>query len=141
MKKALAALIFVGAVFALMLTYTAQMERESEAIMEDITSEGTVTMLNVGAEFCPPCQAMEPVLEDIQEKYQDRVYMPYLDLQEHSRQVQELGVRSTPTQIFFDHQGRESYRHEGILEKEEIQDILDKLLEKKSTRAAGTGQG
>ncbi len=140
MKKALAALIFVGAVFALMFTYTSQMERESEAIMEDIAKQGTVTMLNVGAEFCPPCQAMEPVLEEIQKQYQDRIHMPYLDMQKHTRQVQELGVRSTPTQIFFDPKSREIYRHEGMLEKEEIQNILDELLENKSARTHGTYQ-
>jgi len=137
MKKALAALIFVGAVFAIIFTYTYQMEQESAAIMESITQEGRVTMLNVGAEFCPPCQAMEPVIEEVQEHYQDQVHMPYLDIQKHSTQVQHLGVRTTPTQIFFDHQGREIYRHEGILEKEEIKDRLDELLKKKSSRVHG----
>ena len=137
MKKALAALIFVGAVFAIIFTYTYQMEKESAAIMESITREGRVTMLNIGAQFCPPCQAMEPVIEEVQEHYQDRVHMPYLDMQKHSKQVQHLGVRTTPTQIFFDHQGEEVYRHEGILEKEEIKDKLDELLEKKSARLSG----
>ncbi|WP_291319134.1 thioredoxin family protein [Desulfonatronospira sp.] len=134
MKKALAALIFVGAVFAIIFTHTYQMEQESAAIMESITQEGRVTMLNVGAEFCPPCQAMEPVLKEVQEHYQNQVYMPYLDMQKHSTQVQHLGVRTTPTQIFFDHQGREIYRHEGMLEKDEIKDKLDELLEKNSDR-------
>jgi len=140
MKKALAALIFVGAVFAIIFTYTYQLEQESAAIMESITREGRVTMLNIGAQFCPPCQAMEPVIEEVQEHYQDRVHMPYLDIQKHSTQVQHLGVRTTPTQIFFDHQGEEVYRHEGILEKEEIKDRLDQLLKKQSARVSGSIQ-
>ncbi|WP_291322164.1 thioredoxin family protein [Desulfonatronospira sp.] len=141
MKKILAAVIFFGAVFALMFTYTAQVERDSAAVMENIPKKGTVTMLNIGAEFCPPCKAMEPVLEEVKKQYRDKIHMPYLDMQQHNRQVQMLGVRSTPTQIFFDHQGQERYRHEGMLEKEEIQDILDSLLEKKTAHLSENTKG
>ncbi len=128
MKQAVVFLIFVGAVFALMLTYTARMEKGSADILTGILKADKVVMLNVGAEFCPRCSAMQPILEELRREYENQVYFPYIDIREHNDKARQLGVRTTPTQIFYDHTGSERYRHEGFMEKEEVKDILQELL-------------
>ncbi len=128
MKKAAAFLIFLGIVFALMFSYTAQLEKESAERMAGIVQVETVTMLNAGAELCPPCREMEPILEDLRLEYEDRVHFPYIDVRKQNDMARQLGIRTTPTQIFFDHTGKERYRHEGLMEKQAIRDILDNLL-------------
>ena len=128
MKKAAVFLIFIGVVFALMFSYTAQLERESAQRMAGVIKENEVTMLNFGAELCPPCEEMQPVLEEVYMEYEDRVHFPYVDIREHIDLARQLGVRTTPTQIFFDHTGNERYRNEGFMEKQAIRDILENLL-------------
>ncbi len=135
MKQAAAVIIFVGAVFALIFMYTSQMEQEAAKKMEDIPKEDTVTMVHVGSELCPPCQKMEPHLEELREKYENRIHLSYLDMQKHMDQAEHLGVRSTPTQIFYDHEGQERYRMEQFMDKQDMSEILEELLQEQPNAA------
>jgi thioredoxin 1 len=43
-----------------------------------------------------------------------------IDLRDHREAAGEYGIRVIPTQIFFDAEGKEVWRHEGFLAKEDI---------------------
>jgi thioredoxin 1 len=42
-------------------------------------------------------------------------------------QAQKYGIRAIPTQIFFDGDGREVYRHTGFMDKKSIVERLRQL--------------
>lgn len=134
MKKIIAAIIFISAVFALMFLYTAQ-EQGRENVLEplpEIPAENTVTMVNLGADSCLPCKMMQPILEELRIEYKDRVSIPFIDIWKYKNQAERFRVTTIPTQIFYDHLGEERYRHTGFMEKEAVAEVLEELLQQAS---------
>lgn len=89
---------------------------------------GTVTMIDLGAHSCIPCKMMAPIMDKVEKKYKGRAAIVFIDVWEYPQEPQKYGIRAIPTQIFYDHTGKEVYRHEGYYPEENIVHILDKLL-------------
>ncbi|MDW7774436.1 MAG: thioredoxin family protein [Desulfobulbaceae bacterium] len=91
----------------------------------------TVTMVDVGAKSCIPCKMMAPILEELKIEYQGRAAVIFIDVWEDRSQGPRFGIKSIPTQIFYDNQGKEVHRHIGFMDRETIKKWLDMLLERK----------
>lgn len=91
---------------------------------------GTVTMVDLGAHSCIPCKMMAPVLEKMEKAYSGRAAILFIDVWQHPEQGQMFGIKAIPTQIFFDHTGKEVFRHAGFYSSSNIVEILDPLLAK-----------
>ena len=83
-------------------------------------------MIDLGRGTCIPCKAMAPILKELKEEYKGRADIEFIDVGENPEPAQKYGIRLIPTQIFFDTEGNEVWRHEGFLGKE---DIAKKLAE------------
>jgi len=84
-------------------------------------------MIDLGADKCIPCKLMAPILKELRKKYAGRAVVEFVDVWKNPSAGQEYGVRTIPTQIFFDRDGKEVWRHEGFLSKEEIEAKLKEL--------------
>jgi len=100
---------------------------------QDIPVNGTVTMVDLGAKTCIPCKMMAPILEELKVEYQGRAAVIFIDVREDPGQGKRFGVLSIPTQIFYDRNGREIFRHAGFYSKEKIKLWLDTLLEREDS--------
>lgn len=92
-----------------------------------VPAPGMVTMLDIGATECIPCKMMAPVIEELKKEFDGRAAVLFIDVWKNPEQGQRFGVRSIPTQIFYDSQGREVDRHVGFLDKDSIRGMLAKL--------------
>jgi thioredoxin 1 len=81
---------------------------------------GQVTMVDLGAKSCIPCKMMAPILSELEAEYRGRAAILFIDVRENPDQVDKFGLRAIPTQIFYDRTGRETWRHEGFLDKASI---------------------
>jgi thioredoxin 1 len=86
----------------------------------EVPVKGMVTMVDLGAKKCIPCKMMAPILEKLEKVYASRAAIVFLDVWEDPKPARRFGIRAIPTQIFFDKNGKEVYRHEGFLSEEEI---------------------
>ena len=77
-------------------------------------------LLDLGAGKCIPCKAMKPILEDLTKNYKDKFDVEFIDVWKNRKAAQKYSIRIIPTQIFFDTEGKEAYRHEGFMGKDEI---------------------
>lgn len=77
-------------------------------------------LVDLGRNTCVPCKMMAPILEEVSREYSGRAVVEVIDLREHQETAREYGIRLIPTQIFFDADGNEVWRHEGFLGKDEI---------------------
>jgi cytochrome c-type biogenesis protein len=77
-------------------------------------------MIDLGAGKCIPCKAMKPILDDLKANYADHFQTIFIDVWEDNAKGREYGIRSIPTQIFYDAEGKELFRHEGFYGKEDI---------------------
>ncbi|MBI1999861.1 MAG: thioredoxin [candidate division NC10 bacterium] len=53
------------------------------------------------ADWCGPCRAIAPILEDIAEEYDGQLKIAKIDVDNNSQSVSRYGVRSIPTLILF----------------------------------------
>ena len=85
---------------------------------------GMVTMVDLGAKKCIPCKLMAPIIEELVKDYQGRAAIVFIDVWEHPDAGPKYGLRTIPTQIFYDAKGLEISRHEGFMDKKSIVAVL-----------------
>jgi thioredoxin 1 len=88
---------------------------------------GRVTMIDLGATGCIPCKMMAPIIEELQAEYAGKADIVFIDVWKNLEAVQKYGIRAIPTQIFFDGNGREVFRHTGFMDKKSIVERLRDL--------------
>ncbi|MCI6359187.1 MAG: thioredoxin [Oscillospiraceae bacterium] len=69
------------------------------------------------AEWCGPCRAQAPVLEAFAERYEGRVKVAKLDVDQAPSVAQRLGIMSVPTLVAF-REGKETARRTGVQSSE-----------------------
>ncbi len=94
---------------------------------QEVPVKGTVTMIDLGAHKCIPCKMMAPVIKELSVEYEGRAAIVFIDVWENSNVPQQFGIRAIPTQIFYDAQGKEQYRHEGFMDKQSVVKVLQRL--------------
>ena len=92
-----------------------------------IPLKGTVTMVDLGAKSCIPCKMMAPILEKLEKVYDGKAAIVFIDVWKHRQQAKRFRIRAIPTQIFFDQQGKEVYRHVGFMSEKAIVKQLKKM--------------
>ena len=94
---------------------------------EKLPVKGMVTLVDLGADKCIPCRMMAPILDELKTEYKGKAAIVFLDVWKDRSLAAQYGIRAIPTQVFYDKQGREAFRHEGFLSKENIELVLAKL--------------
>lgn len=110
--------------FTLFLFFVSPVYSASQA---EIPVKGMVTMVDLGATKCIPCKMMAPILEKLTKQYEGHAAIIFIDVWEDNSQGRKFGVRSIPTQIFYDKDGKEVYRHQGFLAEEAIINQLARM--------------
>jgi len=90
-------------------------------------ARGMVTMIDLGADSCVPCKLMAPILKKLEKKYEGRAAIIFIDVWKHKDQAKRFGIRAIPTQVFFDKDGKEVYRHLGFMSEKAITEQLRKM--------------
>jgi thioredoxin 1 len=86
----------------------------------EVPVKGMVTMVDLGANSCIPCKMMAPILEKLEKEYQGKAAIVFVDVWKDKEPARRFGIRAIPTQIFFDKDGNEVYRHEGFMSEKAI---------------------
>jgi thioredoxin 1 len=94
---------------------------------KEIPAKGMVTMVDLGAKKCVPCKMMAPIMEKVEKKYQGRAVIHFYDVWEDREPATRFGIRGIPTQIFFDKDAKEVYRHVGFMSEADIVSQLTKM--------------
>ena len=114
---------FISAVFLLGLACS----KEGQEDLPQVPAEGVVTMLDLGAHKCIPCKMMAPIIEQLKREYNGKAAIVFIDVWVHREEARRHGIRAIPTQIFFDKNGKEVFRHEGFMDKKSIVRVLGEL--------------
>ena len=95
--------------------------------VKEVPVKGLVTMVDLGAKSCIPCKMMAPILEKLERVYDGKAAIIFIDVWKHRGQAKRFRIRAIPTQIFFDKQGKEVYRHVGFMSEKAIVKQLKKM--------------
>jgi len=77
-------------------------------------------LVDLGAKKCIPCKLMAPMLEELKKEYAGTLQVDFIDVWKKPEEAKKYGIKIIPTQIFFDASGKELFRHEGFMSKEDI---------------------
>ena len=77
-------------------------------------------LLDLGAGKCIPCKMMTPILDEMKETYAGQLEVEFIDVWENKAEAEKFGISSIPTQIFFDAEGKELFRHVGFYPREDM---------------------
>jgi thioredoxin 1 len=94
---------------------------------KEIASYGKPVMVDFGLESCVPCKMMIPVMEELQTKYPEDLKTIFVHVQEQQEKSKEFGIRTIPTQIFFDASGKQIDLHVGFISTEDILATFEKF--------------
>ena len=89
--------------------------------------KGMVTMIDLGADKCIPCKMMAPILVKMEKQYEGKAAIVFIDVWKNNEQAGRFGIRAIPTQIFFDQNGKEVFRHVGFMSEKAIVNQLKKM--------------
>ena len=87
-------------------------------------SKYKVTFIELGADRCIPCKAMQPVMREIAQEYKGTIQVVFYDVWKTPEYAKSYGVQLIPTQVFIDKNGEEIFRHVGFYAKDEIIKML-----------------
>jgi len=95
--------------------------------LDRVLGNGKPTLAEFGWRTCIPCKAMKPILEELAVENKGKVNVIIVEVYDHEDLSRQYNIRGIPTQIFFDKNGKEVYRHAGYLAKENIQTVLSDI--------------
>ena len=78
------------------------------------------------ASWCAPCRAVAPILDELAVKYQGKVTIGKVNVDEHPGLAARYGIRSIPTLLFFKG-GKMSDQVVGAVPKAQLKKKLDSL--------------
>jgi len=84
-----------------------------------------IVLVDIGADWCPPCRKMLPVLETLKQKPAAPFYFLAVDGGEDIEVMKSLKSEGLPTFILFKN-GKETWRHQGLVTLEEFNAALNK---------------
>jgi thioredoxin 1 len=87
---------------------------------KEIPIKGQVNLVEIWSNYCLPCKMMAPVMANVEKNYKGKAAIVNLDVDKFPDQIKRFGIHVIPTQIFFDPDGKEVYRHEGFLSEKDI---------------------
>ena len=84
-------------------------------------------MIDFYADWCGPCQALMPIVEELSGEYDGKVKIVKVNVDDSPELSEKFGVMSIPTLIFLK-DGEESGRHTSSLPKDALAEKLDAML-------------
>jgi thioredoxin 1 len=99
----------------------------TDANFDATIKSNKVALIDFGADWCGPCRALAPTIEELARDYNGKVLVGKLDVDENPKTAECFQVFSIPTMIVFK-DGCEVDRLVGLCAKKSIADLLQKHL-------------
>lgn len=90
-----------------------------------LTVSAEVVLVDFGAEWCPPCKKMEPVLNQLQKELDGQFKLVKVDGGMDVDVMKAQQVESLPVFIIYKN-GKETWRKQGVVELSELKEKLSK---------------
>ncbi|MCL4134565.1 UNVERIFIED_CONTAM: hypothetical protein GTU68_064519, partial [Idotea baltica] len=90
--------------------------------------EGDVPcIIDFYADWCGPCKAIAPVLEQLSEEYAGKINIYKVDTEKEQELSAAFAIRSIPSMLFCPAEGQPQMA-QGALPKEQLEKIIEDVL-------------
>jgi thioredoxin 1 len=84
-------------------------------------------LIDYWADWCNPCKALAPILDDVAKDYSDRLKIAKLNIDENQQTPAKYGIRGIPTLMLFK-DGNLVATKVGLLSKSQLTSFIDSNL-------------
>ena len=99
----------------------------NDANYAELAADGKLLVIDFWAEWCGPCRAVAPIVEELAEEYADKVNIGKCDVDSCDDITAAYRVRNIPTLVFI--KGGEIVdKHVGAINKADLKAKIDALL-------------
>jgi thioredoxin 1 len=95
-----------------------------ESFHSDVLSADTPVLVDYWAEWCGPCKAIAPILDEVSKTYNGRVQIAKMNVDENREVPGKYGIRGIPTLMLFKG-GELAATQVGALSKAQLTAFLD----------------
>lgn len=103
------------------------MIQATENNFDELLGSGKPLMVDFGAEWCGPCKALAPMVEELAEVYEQQATIATCDVEENNDLAVRYSIRNVPTIIFFK-DGKEVGRQVGAIARNTLEERIKELL-------------
>ncbi|MFA4029169.1 MAG: hypothetical protein GDYSWBUE_001885 [Candidatus Fervidibacterota bacterium] len=103
------------------------LELTADNFDSEILQSNLPAMVDFWAPWCGPCRLMSPIVESIAERYQGKVKVAKVNVDENPQLAVRYSIMSIPTLLFF-RNGQVVDKVIGLVPEHEIEERLNKLL-------------
>ena len=98
-----------------------------DSFEQTVLQNSLPVIVDLWAEWCPPCKMIEPVMEELAGEYDGTAVVCRVNVDENPGLAQKYGVRSIPTILFFK-DGEIKDQVIGAMPKDHFKVRLDNLV-------------
>jgi thioredoxin 1 len=99
----------------------------TDATFDSVVREHPAVVIDCWAEWCPPCNILAPIIEQLANDYAGRVVFGKLNVDENKNIAIKHQVMSIPTLLFFKN-GKFVGREIGAVPREHIEQKLKEII-------------
>ncbi len=100
---------------------------KNNTFMEEVMSSETLVLVDFYTVWCGPCKKLSPILENIAEKYEGKIKVVKVDVEEEVSLATLFRIASVPTVMFFKN-GKAVGSFVGYKSEQEIETLIEKRL-------------
>ena len=94
---------------------------------QEVLQADTPVLVDFWADWCAPCHAIAPALDELAEEYDGKVKFVKIDTEENFDTMSEYGIRGLPTLLIFKG-GERVDQVTGAVAKAQVKQTLEKVL-------------
>jgi len=97
------------------------------AFEQEVLQSDTPVLLDFWAEWCGPCKAIAPVLDELAKQYEGKLRVVKINIDQNQQTPRTYGVRGIPTLMMFKN-GKVEATQIGAVGKSQLTQMIDKAL-------------
>lgn len=103
------------------------LEVTMENYNELVVNSDKPVLLDFYADWCGPCKALAPVIEQLSDEFADKAVIAKVNVEDCREIGAEFGIMAIPTVVIMN-KGQFVKKASGVLKKQDYQDMINDLL-------------
>lgn len=96
---------------------------QSDEFTDQVLDSDRPVLVDFYADWCAPCRAQAPILEELARQFEGRVDVAKVDVDSAQDVARRFGIRNIPTLVLFD-RGEAKAVKVGVTSKSELEALL-----------------